>query len=89
MKMDDANFRKKLNELINDIDSITAPNKEKIIRLAKKAKNQQDLLQVKLNNLQASLDSLRLGLKYLIFDLEATRRENNELRKRLNQNPPN
>lgn len=87
--MDDANFRKKLNELINDIDSITAPNKEKIIRLAKKAKNQQDLLQVKLNNLQTSLDSLRLGLKYLIFDLEATRRENNELRKRLNQNPPN
>ena len=35
-----------------------------------------------------ALDSLRLGLKYLIFDLEATRRENTELKKKLDQNPP-
>ena len=73
---------------MKDIDGITNPDKEKIVRLTKKTKKGHDLLQQKLCNLQQSLDSLRLGLKYLIFDLEATRRENNELRKRLNQNPP-
>ena len=75
---------------MEDINGVTKPEKEKdkVIRLTKKAKGQQDILQVKLNNLQQSLDSLRLGLKYLIFDLEATRRENTDLRKRLDQNPP-
>lgn len=86
--MNDANFREKLFELMKDIDGVTKPEKDKVIRLTRKAKNSQDMLQLKLSNLQQSLDSLRLGLKYLIFDLEATRRENTDLRKRLNQNPP-
>ncbi len=86
--MDNANFREKLFELMKDIDGVTAPDKDKIIRLTKKTQKGHDLLQTKLGNLQQSLDSLRLGLKYLIFDLEATRRENNDLRKRLDQNPP-
>ncbi len=86
--MDNADFREKLFELMKDIDGVTAPDKEKIVRLTKKTKQGHDLLQTKLGNLQQSLDSLRLGLKYLIFDLEATRRENNDLRKRLDQNPP-
>ena len=85
---DNTNFREKLFELMKDIDGVTAPDKSKILRLTKRTKKSQDLLQTKLGNLQSSLDSLRLGLKYLIFDLEATRRENSDLRKRLNQNPP-
>ena len=88
MKMDDVNFREKLFELLKDIDGVTAPEKSKVIQLAKKTRQSQDLLQQKLGNLQQSLDSLRLGLKYLVFDLEATRRENQDLRKRLNENPP-
>ncbi|MHC4855142.1 MAG: hypothetical protein ACYS72_01900 [Planctomycetota bacterium] len=88
MKMDDVNFREKLFELLKDIDGVTAPEKSKVIQLTKKSRQGQDMLQQKLSNLQQSLDSLRLGLKYLIFDLEATRRENNDLRKRLDQNPP-
>ena len=35
-----------------------------------------------------SLDFLRLQLKYLVFDLEATRRENRYLRKMLETRPP-
>jgi hypothetical protein len=88
MKMDNAGFREKLFELMKDIDGVTVPDKDKVIRLTKKTKKGHDLLQKKLGNLQQSLDSLRLGLKYLIFDLEATRRENSDLRKRLDQNPP-
>jgi len=88
MKMDDVNFREKLFELLKDIDGVTVPEKSKVIHLAKKTQQGSEILQQKLSNLQQSLDSLRLGIKYLIFDLEATRRENNELRKRLDENPP-
>ncbi|MCI0499012.1 MAG: hypothetical protein L0Y36_04950 [Planctomycetales bacterium] len=86
--MDQTNFHEKLFELLNDIDGVTTPEHEKVIRLAKKTKEGHELLQKKLGNLQVSLDSLRLGIKYLIFDLEATRRENKDLRKRLEQEPP-
>ena len=34
-----------------------------------------------MSELQESLDYLRLTIKYLVFDLEATRRENTNLRK--------
>jgi len=54
-------------------------------------KSQQDLIQLTINRnvelrknldrLQDSLDCLRLITKYLLFDLEATRRENAYLRK--------
>ena len=86
--MDDVNFREKLFELLKDIDGVTPPERSKVIHLAKKTQQSSELLQQKLSNLQQSLDSLRLGLKYLIFDLEATRRENTELRKRLDENRP-
>ncbi|MDR1485525.1 MAG: transcriptional regulator [Planctomycetaceae bacterium] len=36
-----------------------------------------------LNNIRESLGQINLDLKYLIFDLEATRRERDEYRKRL------
>lgn len=87
-EMDQANFHEKLFELLNDIDGVTTPEKDKVLRLAKKTKDGQEVLQKKLFDLQQSLDSLRLGIKYLIFDLEATRRENNDLRRRLEQEPP-
>lgn len=37
--------------------------------------------------LRDALDSLRLSVKYLAFDLEATRRENDMLRKALERRP--
>ena len=38
-----------------------------------------------MTDLQESLDYLRLSIKYLVFDLEATRRENSYLRKMLEE----
>jgi hypothetical protein len=43
-------------------------------------------LRKSINSLQESLDWLRLSVKYLVFDLEATRRENNYLRQMLESN---
>lgn len=38
-----------------------------------------------MSELQESLDYLRLSVKYLVFDLEATRRENAYLRRLIEQ----
>ena len=86
--MNDADFNKKLFEILKETESFPHPDQEKIHNLTRKNRETQEKLQQKLNNLQQSLDYLRLGIKYLIFDLEATRRENTDLRKRLEQNPP-
>ena len=38
-------------------------------------------------SLQESIDFVRLSIKYMLFDLEATRRENAQLRKMLDDGP--
>lgn len=86
--MSDANFEDKLEEILHNTGSMPPPHRDKIINLTRKSKEHHDQLQQKLGNLQHSLDYLRLSIKYLIFDLEATRRENTELRKRLNDSKP-
>ena len=82
--MDDATFENKLNELVNEIGSIPTRNKKKLIMLAKKTYQQHDKLKKTVSSLQDSLDYLRLSIKYMLFDLEATRRENEYLKKLLN-----
>lgn len=86
--MNDSNYDEKLESLLNDTGSVPPPQQEKIVNLARKSKEHHDRLQQKLSTLQQSLDYLRLSVKYLIFDLEATRRENTELRKRVSDTRP-
>ncbi len=86
--MDEAKFEKKLEEIMQHNGSVPPPQQEKLINLARKSRQHHDRLQQKLNTLQQSLDYLRLSIKYLIFDLEATRRENADLRKRLHGGQP-
>jgi len=76
-------FEEKMNEILNCTDIISGSDKEKILHLARKNQESHKLLQDKLSQLQNSLDCLRLGIKYLMFDLEATRRENTTMRKQL------
>ena len=83
--MDDMDLNEKLFEILKETESFPKPDKDAIINLTRQS---HEKIQEKLNTLQQSLDYLRLGIKYLIFDLEATRRENMDLRKRLEQNPP-
>ncbi|MBZ5527389.1 MAG: hypothetical protein LAN71_05750, partial [Acidobacteriia bacterium] len=45
----------------------------------------KDQLKKSVTAIQDSIDFLRLGIKYMLFDLEATRRENAYLRKMLEQ----
>ena len=79
----DSNADKKLEELINDLNTVPLPQREKLLKLAKKTNKCHEELKDSVTKLQSSLDGLRLSVKYLIFDLEATRRENVKLKKSL------
>lgn len=84
--MDKATFELKLNELVREIGSIPTPQRKKLIMLAKQTHDCHKKLKKSFDSLQESLDYLRVSIKYLLFDLEATRRENNYLRKLLEDN---
>ena len=84
--MDEAIFEKKLNELVSEIGSIPVPQRDRLIMLAKQTRDCHKRLKKSVHNLQESLDYLRVSIKYMLFDLEATRRENAYLRKLLEDN---
>lgn len=73
----------KLEQLIKDISSVPLPQRDKLIELANRTSKSHKQLTESIARLQSSLDGLRLSVKYLVFDLEATRRENHELKKSL------
>lgn len=83
--MDEANLREKLNELVKEVAGSAGVHYCKLAMLARQAHENQKKLEETVNNLQESLDYLRICIKYQLFDLEATRRENSYLRKLLEE----
>jgi hypothetical protein len=84
--MDEGLFHKKLNELVSEIQMMPELEKAKLSKLAEETKQRHEQLKKTVTNLHESIDFLRLSIKYLLFDLEATRRENAHLRKMLEEN---
>jgi uncharacterized protein YlxW (UPF0749 family) len=83
--MDEANLQEKLNELVKEVGGSADLPYCKLAMLARQAQENQKKLENTVNNLQESLDYLRVCIKYQLFDLEATRRENTYLRKILEE----
>jgi uncharacterized membrane protein len=81
--MDEATFQKKLGELVKEIGTLPTSQRKKLELLAEETKQRHLELKKSVSSLQDSLDYLRLSIKYLLFDLEATRRENSYLRQLL------
>lgn len=82
---DEISLEDKLNELVREVGGVGNLNHMKLAMLAKQARNKHKELQKSVNSLQESLDYLRICIKYQLFDLEATRRENQYLRKLLEE----
>lgn len=78
--MNDADFRTKLDQLMQEIGDLPEEARPKLEKLAEETKARHEKMRTTLSELQESLDYLRLSVKYLVFDLEATRRENTYLR---------
>lgn len=85
--MDESTFHNKLAELMREISTLPKAERDKLNSMAQQTRERQTKLRKTVDNLQESLDYLRLSIKYLVFDLEATRRENSYLRKMLEQKP--
>ncbi|MCC6679744.1 MAG: transcriptional regulator [Phycisphaeraceae bacterium] len=83
--MDEQTFQTKLAELMKEISTLPKAEREKLEQLAAKTQQRHQKLKKTVTDLQESLDYLRLSIKYLVFDLEATRRENAYLRKMLEE----
>ncbi len=81
--MNDQDFQHKLGDLIDQINTLPEDQRTRLNALADEAKDRQQRMKKTVAELQDSLDYLRLSIKYLLFDLEATRRENAYLRKLL------
>ncbi|MHC4114721.1 MAG: hypothetical protein ACYSSL_05310 [Planctomycetota bacterium] len=83
--MDESKLEGKLNELVKEFGGGAELQDMKLATRAKKARENHKKLQKSVNRLQESLDYLRICIKYQLFDLEATRRENKYLRKMLEE----
>lgn len=83
--MDEQAFQTKLTELMKKISQLPEQDQPTLQRLADEARCRRERIQTSVAELQESLDYLRLTIKYLVFDLEATRRENTYLRKLVEQ----
>ena len=85
--MDEGTFEKKLGELVSEIETMPKRDRDKLDTLADETRKRHKELKKTVTNLHESIDFLRLSIKYLMFDLEATRRENGYLRKMLEDGP--
>ncbi len=81
--MNEQEFQSKLGELMSQISKLPESEQGSLNVLANETKARHDKMKKTIGDLQESLDYLRLSIKYLVFDLEATRRENDYLRKLL------
>jgi hypothetical protein len=80
--MDETSFQEKMNHILDRIRELPTNN---ATVAADSAEARRDRVQNSMGELQEALDYLRLSVKYLVFDLEATRRENAYLRRIIEQ----
>lgn len=85
--MDEVTFQQKLGELMAQIDTLPEGERERLRAMAAETRQRHADIKKSVDSMQENIDFLRLWIKYLLFDLEATRRENSYLRKMLEQDP--
>ena len=81
--MDEARLADELNELVKQFGGTADPTYKRLVTLAKQAEDNQKELEKSVDFLRESMDYVRVCIKYLLLDIEATRRENDYLRKLL------
>lgn len=83
--MNDQDFQQKLATLMDQIEAAPEAQRPQLRQLAEETRSRHERMRRVIGDLQESLDYLRLSVKYLVFDLEATRRENQYLRRMLDE----
>jgi len=83
-----SKFIEEINKLIGEFGNSTDPQYKKLTKLAKQVHDNQKKFATSISGLEDALSNLRIHVKYLVFDLEATRRENMHLRRLLEDQEP-
>ena len=83
--MDESSLQRKMAELIERIRDLPCGSVDAGNITRGDSPTGGANLRSSVEELQESLDYLRLSVKYLVFDLEATRRENTYLRRLVEQ----
>ncbi|RLC89125.1 MAG: transcriptional regulator [Chloroflexi bacterium] len=86
--MDEDTFNKKLRELIREIASPPADKQKQLAPLVEETKSRHNEIKENVDKVTKSLSDLRICIKYLLFDLEATRRERDRLKNIVDNQPP-
>jgi len=86
--MQEQDFQTRLQSLMAQISELPEDQRGNLEAIANESRQRHEKMKRTIAELQDSLDYLRLSIKYLVFDLEATRRENEYLRKLLKDNGP-
>lgn len=73
--MNDERFQERLARLMEQMNALPESERERLRQLAQEARERHERIKADVARMQESLDFLRMGMKYLLFDLEATRRE--------------
>ena len=81
--MDDKTFNNKFLKIVDQIGSLPKEKRADLMKLAQETRDNHNKIKTSIETLKGSLDSLRLSTKYMTFDLEATKRENEALKKLL------
>lgn len=81
--MQDDTFQDKLNQLISKLQELPGLDAGQLAEVSRQAREMPDQVGSTIQAIRDSADHLRIAVKYLIFDLEATRRENRYLRQLL------
>ena len=74
-----------LEALLSQMDTLPEPQRQRLLSAADASRRRHEQLRQTVARLQETLDHLRLSVKYLCFDVEATRRENVYLRHMLEE----
>ena len=83
--MNERNIEERMCRLIEKLQALPVEYRENLEDQCDNDTEQLSQIEETVCKLQDSLDYLRLSVKYMVFDLEATRRENVYLRKLVEQ----
>lgn len=78
--MGENEFQVKLSDLISQAATLPDEQRAALLKMATDTRSRHETVSKTISELQEAIDTLRMSVKYLVFDLEATRRENAHLR---------
>lgn len=78
--MDESALREKVGQLLSEVHRLPPAPEPEGAAAGQPATGQTSAMKREMAALEDSLDQIRVAVKYLVFDLEATKRENRILK---------